>query len=98
MLAYKTHIKIKGETLFLKIPDNFKGKNVEIIVLETNDLTDTSEDNETFYDSFLVIKDDDSKKKPVDEPNDFQKFLLSSPTWTDNEYEEFLETRKLLSN
>ncbi|MEN8122185.1 MAG: hypothetical protein ABFS35_17700 [Bacteroidota bacterium] len=31
------------------------------------------------------------------EPNDFQKFLMTAPTWSEKEYESFVETRKLFN-
>jgi len=102
MLAYKTKLNISSEMLFLKIPSNFKGKHVEIIVLETYDFNDTdlvenSTDIETFYDTLLITNDDNKLIYSNREPNDFQKFLLGSPTWSDNEYQSFLEARKLFN-
>jgi hypothetical protein len=102
MLAYKTQLNISNELLFLKIPSNFKGKRVEIIVLETHDLNDDDiADNtaeiETFYETFYAIKDDNSSNSFHKTPNEFQKLLLTSPTWTDNEYQNFVETRKLFN-
>jgi hypothetical protein len=102
MLAFKTQLNINNELLFLKIPSSFKGKRVEIIVLETYDLEetnsirDTSDEVETFYDSFLVPEEITSTSCSQI-PNEFQKFLLMSPTWTENEYQSFVETRKLFN-
>ena len=102
MLAYKTQLNINNELLFLKIPSNFKGKRVEIIVLETSDFDNTDYvDNineiETFYDTFSVVKEDDTSKSYFQPPNEFQKLLLTSPTWTENEYQNFVDTRKLFN-
>jgi len=102
MIAYKTKLNITNEMLFLKIPSNFNGKRVEIIVLETYDLEDTDlvenpSNIETFYETIFAANEEDKSKNTNREPNDFQKFLLSSPTWTDNEYQNFIETRKLFN-
>jgi len=102
MLAYKTKLNINNEMLFLKIPSNFKGKRVEIIVLETyefndTDLVENTSDIETFYETILINDDENKKEYSNQEPNNFQKFLLNSPTWSDNEYQNFLETRKLFN-
>jgi len=102
MLAYKTKLNINNEMLFLKIPSNFKGKRVEIIVLETYDFNDTdwvenTNDIETFYETLLITNDESKIKYSNQEPNDFQKILLSSPTWSDNEYQSFLDARKLFN-
>lgn len=103
MLAYKTQLNINNEVLFLRIPSNFKGKRVEIIVLETYDLNDNeisenSNSIETFYDTFSVTTTDENTTKTLNkEPNEFQKFLLSSPTWSDSDYQNFVETRKLFN-
>lgn len=102
MLAYKTILKIKNDTLSLKIPSNFKGKSVEIIVLETqenngNNLKYESTNIESFYEKSLSQMDENISKSPIHEPNDLQKIILSAPTWSENEYQNFLETRKLFN-
>ncbi len=102
MLAYKTQLNINNEILFLKVPSNFKGKRVEIIVLETNSLDDSNDpdtlnDVETFYEKFSVVKAENQIKSNILAPNEFQKFLLTSPTWGDDEYLNFIETRKLFN-
>jgi len=102
MLAYKTILKIKNDTLFLKIPSNFKGKSVEIIVLETQEISDNnlmegSSETNSFYDSLFNKIDDNISISLNQEPNDLQKIILSSPTWSDSEYQSFLETRKLFN-
>lgn len=102
MLAYKTRLNIDNELLFLKIPGSFKGKSVEVIVLETNEanMTDYQGDTnqiETFFDSFSIVKDDNSSPSFSQSPNEFQKFLLTSPTWSDSDYQNFLDTHKLFN-
>ncbi len=102
MLAYKTQIHIISDMLFLKIPSNFKGKRVEIIVLETADTDDTDfvenlAEVETIYEIFSITNDEIASQPENQTPNDFQKFLLSSPTWTENDYQNFIETRKLFN-
>jgi hypothetical protein len=102
MLAYKTRVNIDNEMIFLKIPGNFKGKRVDVIVLETNEANDLDyKDNlseiETFYDSFPIEEDDNSSRSICQEPNEFQKFLLTAPTWSDIEYQNFLDNRKLFN-
>ena len=102
MLAYKTRLNIDNEIIFLKIPRNFKGKSVDVIVLETNeandiDYKDNISDVETFYESFQIVNDDNSPRSICQEPNEFQKFLLTAPTWNDIEYQNFLDNRKLFN-
>jgi hypothetical protein len=102
MLAYKTQLSINNELLFLKIPSNFKGKRVEIIVLETFDLDDKELIHQngvidTFYETFTISKDDIVLNKTNQMPNKFQKILLNAPTWSDTDYQNFLETRKLFN-
>ncbi len=100
MLAYKTQIRINDNFINLRIPVNFVGKKVEIIILETDIQEDENEktktpEPESFYDDFVV--DNDIKTTKTEKPNDFQKFLLSAPIWNDNQYNNFLETRKLFN-
>jgi len=102
MLAFKTQLNITNELLFLKIPNNFKGKRVEVIVFETEDTdnVDTTfgkNEIETFYNTPSVEKDRTDNQSFNQKPNEFQKFLLTSPTWTDAEYQSFVETRKLFN-
>ena len=88
MLAYKTKLDIDTGFLQLQLPDTFNGKQVEIIVLEVGDFT-----------TFNSIEKQ-SEKERVDkqnEPNEFQKFLLTAPTWSDKEYDNFVENRKLFN-
>lgn len=80
MLAYKTKSEIQQGLLQLQLPDVFEGKKVEIIVLEIDDTEQTE------------VSTTQTHKE--DEPNDFQKFLLTAPTWSDTEYENFAENRK----
>jgi len=51
MLAYKTELNIVDESFLLKLPSNFKGKYVEIIVLES------------FNDKTQIIKNFENRKK-----------------------------------
>jgi len=102
MLAYKTQISISNELFFLKIPSNFIGKRVEIIVLETIDFDDKDQINqaneiETFYETFSIAKDEIVLNRANQTPNKFQKFLLNAPTWSDTDYQNFIETRKLFN-
>ena len=96
MLAYKTHVNIQDDFIYLKIPQNFRGKKVEIIVLETEDFTaDTSDiasGIESFYETLTIHED--LKTIESKEPNEFQKLLLSAPNWSDRHYNEFVENRK----
>ena len=32
-----------------------------------------------------------------DETNDFQQFLMTAPTWFDNEYENYIEKLKIIT-
>ncbi len=90
MLAYKTKLNISNDTFLLKVPSNFKGKNVEIIILEVQEL------NENFLVDSLIDICNNSNSANI-EPNEFQKILLNSPTWSENEYQNFLEIRKLFN-
>ncbi len=37
----------------------------------------------------------ENKKESIkNEPNEFQKFLLTAPTWSDEDYDNFIENRK----
>lgn len=85
MLAYKTKLNIDTEFLQLQLPSFFTGKQVEIIVLAVAD-------NQP---EFFINKEKNYKEK--DEPNEFQKFLLTAPTWSDKEYENFIETKKQIN-
>mgnify|MGYP006292535865 CR=1 FL=1 len=67
----------------LQLPQMFFGKKVEIIVLEI----DEPEQKE------ILI----TETQKEDELNDFQKFLMTAPTWSDTEYENFTENRKLFN-
>lgn len=101
MLAYKTQINIKSDSLFLKLPSNFKGKRVEIIILETDNenavYTNNLNDIEMFYETISITNDEHLLKSQNQVPNEFQKFLLTSPTWSDEEYQSFAETRNLFN-
>lgn len=102
MLAYKTILKIKNDTLFLKIPSNFKGKSVEIIVLETqenngNNLIYESTSIESYYETSFAQIEDNMTQSSINEPNNLQKIILNAPNWSENEYQNFLETRKLFN-
>jgi hypothetical protein len=35
-----------------------------------------------------------SNKRKTNQPNEFQKFLLTGPTWTDEEYEDVCRVRE----
>lgn len=83
MLAYKTKLEIEKGLLMLQLPQMFFGKKVEIIVLEI----DEPEQNEVSI----------NETQTEDEQNDFQKFLMTAPTWSDTEYENFTENRKLFN-
>ena len=100
MLAYKTQISINDEFIHLKIPRNFRGKRVDIIVLETNELFEEDLMNQTtkiesFYEDYII--EENVKTKEIDKPNEFQQFLLSAPVWSDNQYQKFMDTRKLFN-
>jgi len=100
MLAYKTQININDEFIYLKIPPSFKGKRVEIIVLETDETIDNNSHTETnkiesFYENYTI--DNEQETTEIQKPNDFQKFLLLAPTWNDEQYQNFVETRKLFN-
>lgn len=106
MLAFKTHLYITNELLLFRIPSNFKGKQVEIIVLERKDSDENFIENgsdeietffETFFETFIANADDKSSEIVHNKPNEFQKLLLKAPTWTDEEYQNFIETRKLFN-
>jgi hypothetical protein len=102
MLAFKTHLYITNELLLFRIPSNFKGKQVEIIVLERKDsdenfIENGSDDIETFFETFIANADDKVSEIASNKPNEFQKLLLKAPTWTDEEYQNFVETRKLFN-
>ena len=102
MFAYKTLNIIDNEMLLLKIPKKFKGRNVEIIILDTTDsnepdIVENSEEIETFYDSYSILKDDNKLGTICQEPNEFQKLLLASPTWSDSDFQNFLDNRKLFN-
>ena len=83
MLAYKTKLEIEKGLLMLQLPQMFLGKKVEIIVLEI----DEPEQKE------ILI----TETQKEDELNDFQKFLMTAPTWSDTEYNNFKENRKLFN-
>ncbi|RLD61803.1 MAG: hypothetical protein DRJ05_01835 [Bacteroidetes bacterium] len=89
MLAYKTKLEINTGLLQLQLPDSFNGKHVEIIVLEVDDVNIVAKTK--------TRKVKKSSDKTLDEPNEFQRFLLTAPTWTDEEYQDYLENRKLFS-
>lgn len=102
MLAFKTHLSITNELLLFRIPSTFKGKQVEIIVLERMDSDENLIENSTdgigtFYDTFSISHNERISEISVKEPNEFQKLLLNAPTWTDEEYQNFVETRKLFN-
>ena len=94
MLAYKTALNITNELLFIRVPINFKGKQVEIIVLEQqnineNQKSDTKDEIDTFYDTFSVDDEYNTFGIPEKAPNNFQKLLLNAPTWIDEEYQKY---------
>jgi len=102
MLAFKTHLNITNELFLFRIPSNFKGKHVEIIVLERADSEENLIENNTneigtFYETFSVNNDDAVSGMSEKEPNEFQKLLLNAPTWTEEEYQDFVDTRKLFN-
>ena len=93
MLAYKTKLDIDTGFLQLQLPAFFKGKQVEIIVLEVGN-------NTSFNEPQIYVQNQREEKEDneiQDEPNEFQKFLLTAPTWSDKEYENFIENRKIFN-
>lgn len=85
MLTYKTKLDIDSELLQLTLPPVFTGKRVEIIVLEIDD------------NSFEQTQKNSIEKTENDEPNELQNFLLTAPTWSEKEYENFIDTKELIN-
>ncbi|MBI4648715.1 MAG: hypothetical protein HY738_19550, partial [Bacteroidia bacterium] len=78
---------------YLKLPDLFNGKKVEIIVLDTKDITSENIDNtDDFYNSYTV--NDDYEPTVVNEPNELQKLLLKAPVWNEENFQQFKDIHK----
>ena len=93
MLAYKTKLEIDSGLLNIRLPDIFNGKQVEIIVLADDAFTSSPEHQI----STLGNSKEEIENVIQDRPNEFQKFLLTAPTWSDKEYEYFKENHKLFN-
>jgi len=44
-----------------------------------------------------LVKEVQKDLKPINDRDNFRELLLNGPTWTDEQYEEFLEARKHLN-
>lgn len=86
MLAYKTKLNIDTGHLHLQLPVGFKGKQVEVIILEVDDFSVSDEPKITVMENVENVKSSES----LEEPNEFQRFLLTAPTWSDKEYKNIL--------
>jgi hypothetical protein len=82
MQAYKTITDIENGFLHIPMPKAFEGKKVEVIVLE-----------KWTEESILPFDTDEPAELSVT-PNPFQAWLLSAPTWTDQDYDNFLTIRQ----
>lgn len=84
MISLTTKILLKErQILNLEIPENIKLKNGE-------------------YEIVLVINpnsfsDEQNNETTEDEENEFQKLLMTAPTWSDEEYQNYIENKKLFS-
>ena len=87
MEAYKTKLNIEKSLIKLQLPNYFEGKQVEIIVLEVG--------NNVVLKKTNIIENKQTEENS--EPNEFQKFLLTAPTWSEEEYNNFSENRKLFN-
>ena len=87
MLAYKTKLDIEKSLIKLQLPNYFTGKQVEIIVLEV--------DNNVILKKTKITEQEQVNNDNT--TNKFQEFLLTAPTWSDEEYNNFSENRKLFN-
>jgi len=90
MLAYKTKLDVDKGILKIQLPEDFNGKQVEIIVLE---LTNSTSIEKKQNNNTTVLENSNG----TDEPNEFQKTLMTAPTWSEEEYNNYLENRKIFS-
>lgn len=78
MEAIRKIIRREGNTLTIELPDSFSAQTVELIVLPVDDVEKES------------VKE--SPANDVDEQGltDFQRFLLTAPDMSDEEYNDYL--------
>ncbi len=82
MQAYKIITAVENGFLHIPMPQNFEGKKVEVIVLET------------WLQEALLDIEKDEPPTHLAKPNPFQTWLLTAPVWEEADYENFLNIRQ----
>lgn len=78
MEAIRRIVHRHGNTLTVELPDNFTAQTVELIILPVDEVTDTPADEQP------------ANAVEQDGLTDFQRFLLTAPDMSDDEYNDYL--------
>ena len=78
MEAIRKIIRREGNTLTIELPDSFSAQTVELIILPVDDAEKES------------VKEQPADTVEQDGLTEFQRFLLTAPDMSDDEYNDYL--------